>query len=54
MLPTVCPLPASTPRTPKASTSASRAWAAIEVEDYAVRRGFDLQTTERWLRPNLD
>jgi hypothetical protein len=25
-----------------------------QVEDYAVRRGFDLQTTERWLRPNLD
>ncbi|MFM9937407.1 MAG: methionine synthase [Novosphingobium sp.] len=25
-----------------------------QVEDYAVRRGFDLATTERWLRPNLD
>jgi 5-methyltetrahydrofolate--homocysteine methyltransferase len=25
-----------------------------QVEDYAARRGFDLATTERWLRPNLD
>jgi 5-methyltetrahydrofolate--homocysteine methyltransferase len=25
-----------------------------QVEDYARRRGFDLDTTERWLRPNLD
>jgi len=25
-----------------------------QVEDYAARRGFDLPTTERWLRPNLD
>ncbi|MEI6643434.1 MAG: methionine synthase [Novosphingobium sp.] len=25
-----------------------------QVEDYAGRRGFDLPTTERWLRPNLD
>lgn len=25
-----------------------------QVEDYAVRRGADLATTERWLRPNLD
>jgi len=25
-----------------------------QVEDYAVRRGTDLPTTERWLRPNLD
>ncbi|WP_448658672.1 methionine synthase [Sphingomonas sp. CJ99] len=25
-----------------------------QVEDYAQRRGVDLATTERWLRPNLD
>lgn len=25
-----------------------------QVEDYAARRGADLATTERWLRPNLD
>jgi len=25
-----------------------------QVEDYALRRGFDLPTAERWLRPNLD
>ncbi|WP_420136267.1 methionine synthase [Sphingomonas sp.] len=25
-----------------------------QLEDYAVRRGVDLQTAERWLRPNLD
>ena len=25
-----------------------------QVEDYAARRGADLSTTERWLRPNLD
>jgi 5-methyltetrahydrofolate--homocysteine methyltransferase len=25
-----------------------------QVEEYAVRRGVDLATTERWLRPNLD
>ena len=25
-----------------------------QVEDYAARRGFDLATAERWLRPNLD
>jgi 5-methyltetrahydrofolate--homocysteine methyltransferase len=25
-----------------------------QVEDYAVRRGVDLETTNRWLRPNLD
>jgi 5-methyltetrahydrofolate--homocysteine methyltransferase len=25
-----------------------------QVEDYAARRGVDLDTTERWLRPNLD
>ena len=25
-----------------------------QVEDYATRRGADLPTTERWLRPNLD
>jgi 5-methyltetrahydrofolate--homocysteine methyltransferase len=25
-----------------------------QVEDYAARRGFDIPTTERWLRPNLD
>jgi 5-methyltetrahydrofolate--homocysteine methyltransferase len=25
-----------------------------QVEDYAARRGTDLATTERWLRPNLD
>ena len=25
-----------------------------QVEEYAARRGVDLPTTERWLRPNLD
>jgi 5-methyltetrahydrofolate--homocysteine methyltransferase len=25
-----------------------------QLEDYAARRGVDLQTAERWLRPNLD
>jgi len=25
-----------------------------QVEDYAARRGVDLETAERWLRPNLD
>jgi 5-methyltetrahydrofolate--homocysteine methyltransferase len=25
-----------------------------QLEDYAARRGLDLATTERWLRPNLD
>ncbi|MFC4294292.1 methionine synthase [Novosphingobium tardum] len=25
-----------------------------QLEDYAARRGMDLQTVERWLRPNLD
>ncbi|PKP64214.1 MAG: hypothetical protein CVT87_02315, partial [Alphaproteobacteria bacterium HGW-Alphaproteobacteria-9] len=25
-----------------------------QVEDYAARRGVDLATVERWLRPNLD
>jgi 5-methyltetrahydrofolate--homocysteine methyltransferase len=25
-----------------------------QVEDYATRRGIDLKTAERWLRPNLD
>ncbi|MFT3966256.1 MAG: vitamin B12 dependent-methionine synthase activation domain-containing protein, partial [Sphingobium sp.] len=25
-----------------------------QLEDYAVRRGADLDTAERWLRPNLD
>jgi 5-methyltetrahydrofolate--homocysteine methyltransferase len=25
-----------------------------QLEDYTVRRGVDLQTAERWLRPNLD
>jgi 5-methyltetrahydrofolate--homocysteine methyltransferase len=25
-----------------------------QVEDYGARRGTDLPTTERWLRPNLD
>ncbi len=25
-----------------------------QLEDYAARRGADLKTTERWLRPNLD
>ena len=25
-----------------------------QVEDYATRRGVDLQTAQRWLRPNLD
>ena len=25
-----------------------------QLEDYAVRRGVDLETAERWLRPNLD
>jgi 5-methyltetrahydrofolate--homocysteine methyltransferase len=25
-----------------------------QLDDYAVRRGVDLQTAERWLRPNLD
>ncbi|MBX9730409.1 MAG: methionine synthase, partial [Sphingomonas sp.] len=25
-----------------------------QLEDYAVRRGVDLATAERWLRPNLD
>ena len=25
-----------------------------QVQDYAVRRGVDLETTNRWLRPNLD
>ncbi|QIK97242.1 methionine synthase [Sphingomonas sp. HDW15A] len=25
-----------------------------QLEDYAVRRGVDLETTTRWLRPNLD
>ena len=25
-----------------------------QLEDYAVRRGVDIQTAERWLRPNLD
>jgi 5-methyltetrahydrofolate--homocysteine methyltransferase len=25
-----------------------------QVEDYARRRGIDLATAERWLRPNLD
>ena len=25
-----------------------------QVEDYAARRGVDLATAERWLRPNLD
>jgi 5-methyltetrahydrofolate--homocysteine methyltransferase len=25
-----------------------------QVEDYAARRGADIPTTERWLRPNLD
>ncbi|MBC7491236.1 MAG: hypothetical protein H7241_02155, partial [Novosphingobium sp.] len=25
-----------------------------QVEDYAARRGADIATTERWLRPNLD
>jgi 5-methyltetrahydrofolate--homocysteine methyltransferase len=25
-----------------------------QVEDYAARRGVDLQTAQRWLRPNLD
>jgi 5-methyltetrahydrofolate--homocysteine methyltransferase len=25
-----------------------------QLEDYAVRRGIDLDTAERWLRPNLD
>ena len=24
-----------------------------QLEDYASRRGFDLPTAERWLRPNL-
>ena len=25
-----------------------------QVEDYAARRGVDLDTARRWLRPNLD
>ena len=25
-----------------------------QLEDYAERRGVDLDTAERWLRPNLD
>jgi 5-methyltetrahydrofolate--homocysteine methyltransferase len=25
-----------------------------QLEDYAQRRGIDLETAERWLRPNLD
>jgi 5-methyltetrahydrofolate--homocysteine methyltransferase len=25
-----------------------------QLEDYAGRRGVDLETAERWLRPNLD
>ena len=25
-----------------------------QLEDYAARRGIDLATAERWLRPNLD
>ena len=25
-----------------------------QLEDYAARRGVDLPTAERWLRPNLD
>ena len=25
-----------------------------QLEDYAARRGVDLATAERWLRPNLD
>ena len=25
-----------------------------QVADYAARRGVDLKTAERWLRPNLD
>ena len=25
-----------------------------QVEDYAARRGADITTAERWLRPNLD
>ena len=25
-----------------------------QLEDYAVRRGVDLETATRWLRPNLD
>jgi 5-methyltetrahydrofolate--homocysteine methyltransferase len=25
-----------------------------QLEDYSVRRGIDVATAERWLRPNLD
>ena len=25
-----------------------------QLEEYAVRRGVDIATAERWLRPNLD
>lgn len=25
-----------------------------QLEDYAARRGVDIATAERWLRPNLD
>jgi 5-methyltetrahydrofolate--homocysteine methyltransferase len=25
-----------------------------QLEDYAARRGVDVKTAERWLRPNLD
>ena len=25
-----------------------------QLEDYATRRGVELKTAERWLRPNLD